>query len=131
MQWSYLSHNLPWIIYDGTRFLQKVAQARAQGHFINPVNHIQVHTKMQKETVIELDCMSIRKNFTKPKNFGKPKPKFRKFVRRQTDEDIYENMGSIFVLIMIGFLVFVHCMAQYERSLDLDYDADTCCSSCN
>ena len=113
-------------MYGGTRLLMKFPQARAQGYFINPVEHISCAHKMREETIIELDCMSIRKT----EKFGKPKPKFPKFVQRQTDEDI-ENLGSVFVLIMVAFLIFVHYMAEYERSLDLDYDADTCSSSCN
>ena len=76
---------------------------------------------MQKETRIELDCMPLRP----VKSLVKPKPKFRKFVRKQTNEEIYENMGSVFILIMISFVIFVHWMADWERSMNFDYDVDS------
>ena len=82
---------------------------------------------MQNEIRIELDCMHPQPR----KSLVKPRPKFGKFVRRQTSEDFYENMGSIFVLIMIIFVVFVYCMAEWEKSLNLDYSVETEKCQCN
>ena len=78
---------------------------------------------MQKETRIELECLPLR-----PVE-SLPRPKFRKFVRRQSNQEIYENMGSVFVLIMIFFVIFVHWMADWERSMNFDYDVDS--KNCN
>ena len=93
---------------------------------------------MKNEARIEVDCglTCLRNRSLRAKRILEKKNsngrKFKKFVRQQTNEEIYEDMGSIFVLILIIFLIFVHFMAEWEMSLDLDYtQLNTCTQSAN
>ena len=90
--------------------------------------------KMQDETKIDVDCgltrllnRSLRvKKVLDKKNSARPK--FKKFVRQATDEELIENMGSVCVLILIGFVICVHFMNEWEMSLDLDYSTPNACT---
>ena len=89
---------------------------------------------MQNQTTIDVDCglTRLRNRSLRAKRILEKKnstsPKFKKFVRQPTNEDIYDDMGSVFVLIMIGFLIFVHFMYEWEMSLELDYTTPNSCT---
>ena len=90
--------------------------------------------KMQDETKIDVDCgltrlrnRSLRVEKVLDKK-NSARPKFKKFVKQATDEELIENMGSVFVLILISFLIFVHFVAEWEMSLDLDYSTPNTCT---
>ena len=86
--------------------------------------------KMQDETKIDVDyglTRSLRvKKVLDKKNSARPK--FKKFVKQATDDELIENMGSVCVLILIGFIIFVHFVAEWEMSLDLDYSTPNTCT---
>ena len=103
----------------------------ANGVFQCTISQSQMQAnKMQDETKIDVDyglTRSLRvKKVLDKKNSARPK--FKKFVKQATDDELIENMGSVCVLILIGFVIFVHFVAEWEMSLDLDYSTPNTCT---
>ena len=90
--------------------------------------------KKQEETKIDVDCglTRLRNRSLQAKKLLEKKncavPKFSIVDSQPTDEDIYDLMGSVFVLILIAFVIFVHFMFEWEMSLDLDYTTPNTCT---